>query len=129
MSSSDRAGDVAPRTEHGPLVRVAAAHHQADAEMLQGLLEQQGIPTVLRRSAGFDVPDFLAAGPRDVLVREGDVVVARELLGMPEPLPVVESGASPSAGHAHAARLLLAVAGGGLAAAALAWALLGLGSP
>ena len=126
MSSSDPAGNVVPRVAHGPLVRVAGARHQAEAEMLQGLLEQQGVPTVLRRSAGFDVPDFLAAGSRDVLVREGDVVVARELLGTPEPLRAADSSPDP-AGHAHAVRLLLALAGGGLAAAALAWTLLGLG--
>ena len=83
---------------------------------------------MLRRSAGFDVPDFLAAGPRDVSCARATWSSPARLLGTPEPLPVVESGASPPAGHAHAARLLLAVAGGGLAAAALAWALLGLGS-
>ena len=35
---------------------------------------------MLRRSAGFDVPDFLAAGPRDVLVPEAAVSTAREML-------------------------------------------------
>jgi hypothetical protein len=34
----------------------------------------------LRRTAGFDVPDFLAAGPRDVLVPESAFVTAREVL-------------------------------------------------
>ena len=32
------------------------------------MLLEEGIPSLLRRSGGFDVPDFLAAGPRDVLV-------------------------------------------------------------
>jgi hypothetical protein len=31
-------------------------------------------------SAGFDVPDFLAAGPRDVLVRGSEELKAREAL-------------------------------------------------
>ena len=35
---------------------------------------------MLRRSAGFDVPDFLAAGPRDVLVPQSGVATAREVL-------------------------------------------------
>jgi hypothetical protein len=35
---------------------------------------------MLRRSAGFDVPDFLAAGPRDVLVPETAVATARQVL-------------------------------------------------
>ena len=35
---------------------------------------------MLRRTAGFDVPDFLAAGPRDVLVPESGAETAREVL-------------------------------------------------
>ena len=62
----------------GPLVRVAAARHQSEAELLQGMLLEEGIPSLVRRSGGFDVPDFLAAGPRDVLVpQSGDVGRAR----------------------------------------------------
>ena len=38
------------------------------------------VPSVLRRTAGFDVPDFLAAGPRDVLVPQSGVTTAREVL-------------------------------------------------
>ena len=39
-----------------------------------------GIPSMLRRTRGFDVPDFLAAGPRDVLVPESGYEAARDLL-------------------------------------------------
>jgi hypothetical protein len=35
---------------------------------------------VLRRSRGFDVPDFLAAGRRDVLVRASQLQLARAVL-------------------------------------------------
>jgi hypothetical protein len=35
---------------------------------VQGLLRAEGIPSMLRRTRGFDVPDMLAAGPRDVMV-------------------------------------------------------------
>lgn len=35
---------------------------------------------MLRRTAGFDVPDFLAAGPRDVMVAQSGVQTAREVL-------------------------------------------------
>jgi hypothetical protein len=35
---------------------------------------------MLRRSAGFDVPDFLAAGPRDILVAQSGVDTARQVL-------------------------------------------------
>jgi hypothetical protein len=72
----------------GEPVRVATAQNQPEAELLQGLLLEAGIPSLVRRSGGFDVPDFLAAGPRDVLVPRGGEAAARELLGTrPPPLP------------------------------------------
>ena len=64
----------------GELVRVAVASNQAEAEFIQALLEEERIPSVLRRTAGFDVPDFLAAGPRDVLVWSSEELRAREAL-------------------------------------------------
>ena len=39
---------------------------------------------MLRRSRGFDVPDFLAAGPRDVLVPASGAQAAREALAWDE---------------------------------------------
>lgn len=64
----------------GKLVKIAFAQQQAEGEMIQGLLTEHGIPSMLRRAAGFDVPDFLAAGPREVLVAEEMVERAREVL-------------------------------------------------
>jgi membrane associated rhomboid family serine protease len=49
-------------------VRVAIARNQPEAEMIQGLLADAGIPSYVRRMAGFDVPDYLAGGPRDIMV-------------------------------------------------------------
>lgn len=68
----------------GKLVKVAYAQQQAEGEMIQGLLNEHGIPSMLRRAAGFDVPDFLAAGPREVLVASERAEEAREVLeGIP----------------------------------------------
>jgi hypothetical protein len=78
-----RARKVRPGYAEGPLVRVAAARHQAEAEMIQGLLLEEGIPSLARRSGGFDVPDFLASGPRDILVPSSGADAAREMLGDP----------------------------------------------
>ncbi len=64
----------------GRLVKVAFARNQAEAEMFQGLLSEAGIPSVLKRSGGFDNPDFLAAGPHDVLVNAEAAPRAREVL-------------------------------------------------
>jgi hypothetical protein len=52
----------------GKLVKVGFARNQSEAEMIQGLLRDAGIPSMLKRSGGFDNPDFLAAGPHDLLV-------------------------------------------------------------
>ncbi len=62
------------------LVKVASARNQAEAEFIQSLLREEGVPSMTRRSAGFDVPDFLAAGPRDVLVPGRAELRAREVL-------------------------------------------------
>jgi hypothetical protein len=78
--SHERARKIKPQFTEGPLVRVAWARNQAEAEFIQGLLLEEGVPSMLRRSAGFDVPDFLAAGPRDVLVPEVAAATAREVL-------------------------------------------------
>ncbi len=59
---------AAPRAPEVPWVRVAIARNQPEAEMIQGLLADAGIPAYVRRMAGFDVPDYLAGGPRDIMV-------------------------------------------------------------
>ncbi|MBS1879318.1 MAG: DUF2007 domain-containing protein [Actinobacteria bacterium] len=64
----------------GKLVKVAFARNQAEAEMLQGLLIESGVPSMLKRSGGFDNPDFLAAGPRDVWVNGQDEEEAKRIL-------------------------------------------------
>ena len=75
-----RARKIKPQLAEGQLVRVAGARNQAEAEFIQGMLLEEGVPSLLRRSAGFDVPDFLAAGPRDILVPQSCLATAREVL-------------------------------------------------
>ena len=75
-----RARKIKPQLAEGELVKVARASNLAEAEFIQGLLLEEGVPSLLRRSAGFDVPDFLAAGPRDVLVPASGADTAREAL-------------------------------------------------
>jgi hypothetical protein len=76
----ERARKVKPQLSEGELVKVAWARNQAEGEFIQGLLLEEGVPSLLKRSAGFDVPDFLAAGPRDVLVPQSGVATARQVL-------------------------------------------------
>jgi hypothetical protein len=61
-------------------VKVAAAPDETDALLMDGVLKEAGIPSLIQRAAGFDAPDFLAAGPRDVLVPGSLVEEARQVL-------------------------------------------------
>lgn len=79
-AAHERARKIDPRYTEGELVKVGWAGNQAEAELIQGLLLENGIPSMQRRSMGFDVPDFLAAGPRDILAPESGAELARELL-------------------------------------------------
>ena len=54
----------------GKLVKVAFAPNQMEAEMIQGLLPEHGIPSLVKRGPGFDVPEFMPVGPRQVFVAE-----------------------------------------------------------
>ncbi|CAN5569134.1 hypothetical protein BH24ACT24_BH24ACT24_06440 [soil metagenome] len=129
-----RARKIRPEYARGDLVRVAGGRNQAEAELIHGFLLEEGIPSLVRRAAGFDVPDFLAAGQRDVLVPESGAGAARELLSEAEvaagssdrsPEPKGD-GRRPSA--PHAARLVAAIFGGGLVTAGVAWLLARAGS-
>jgi len=115
-----RARKINPAFTEGELVRVAGGRNQAEAELIQGLLLEEGVPSVLRRTAGFDVPDFLAAGPRDVLVPQAGAETARDLLMQVDLAPT-------TGGHARPSPVLLAAAVvvGGATAALVAWLLQG----
>ncbi len=79
----EQARKIKPQYSEGRLVKVAYAQNQPEAELIQGLLLEEGIPSMTLRAPGFDVPDFLAAGPRDILVPESGVEAAREALTAP----------------------------------------------
>ena len=88
----ERARKVRPQYAEGALVRVAAARNQAEGELVQGMLLEEGVPSLMRRSGGFDVPDFLASGPRDILVPASGAAAAREILQTPEPAAAAAGG-------------------------------------
>ena len=97
-----RARKIKPQLAEGELVRVVGARNLTEAEFIQGMLLEEGVPSMLRRSAGFDVPDFLAAGPRDVLVAASGLDTAREVLLQAE---LIDS--APAGPVVRPARLLL----------------------
>ena len=59
---------------------MAAAPDESVAPLMEGVLKDAGIPSLIQRAPGFDVPDFLSAGPRDVLVPDSLVEEARQVL-------------------------------------------------
>jgi hypothetical protein len=75
-----RARKIKPQYAEGALVRVVGASNQTEAEFIQGMLLEEGVPSTLRRTMGFDVPDMLAAGPRDIMVPASGHAAAREVL-------------------------------------------------
>jgi len=118
----ERARKVRPQYARGELIRVAGARNQAEAELIQGILLDQGIPSLLRRTRGFDVPDFLSAGPRDVMVPESGYEEARDLLRDADLLTgEAPPGSRPGVGSP--ARLALWLGAALVAGAALLWVL------
>jgi predicted amidophosphoribosyltransferase len=79
----EMARKIKPQYTEGRLVKIARASNQPEAELLQGLLLEVGIPSLVRRSRGFDVAESLAAGPRDILVPESGAEAAQEALKAP----------------------------------------------
>jgi hypothetical protein len=123
----ERARKIKPQYTGGRQVRVASASNLAEAELIQGILLEEGIPSFQRRSRGFDVPDFLAAGPRDILVPEAGFEAAREALSQ---TPVGEQAAlqPEGTGTTRPLMLLAGIVGAMAVAFGLAWLLLQLGS-
>src|SRR3954468_5641802 len=122
--AQERARKIDPRFAQGETVRVAFTRNQAESDLVQNILLEEGIPSIARRTRGFDVPDFLAAGPRDVLVPQSGAEVARALLREADVAETVE----PAAPVTLQWKVVLAVLGGGLLAALVAWLLTGSGS-
>ena len=108
-----RARKINPVYTQGDLVRVAGGRNQAEAELIQGLLLEEGVPSMLRRTAGFDVPDYL--------VPEAGAEAAHELLLQADLAPRTAAGA----GRPNPLVLAVTIALGGAAAALVAWLLQG----
>jgi hypothetical protein len=118
----ERARKVKPQYVGGELVKVAFAKNLAEAQLIQGILLEEGIPSVERRTRGFDVPDFLAGGPRDILVPEAGTEAARELLQALDPSEA-PAPVAPQSDSERAIRLLVGMLAVLAVGAAVVWAL------
>jgi hypothetical protein len=117
-AAHERARKIKPQYSEGDLVRVVGARNQAEAELIQGLLLEEGVPSMLRRSRGFDVPDMLAAGPRDVMVPASGAGPAREVLLQAE---LLSENAQPVRAVERPARMLAVLCAVVALVAVIAW--------
>ena len=120
-SAHERWRKVRPELTRGELVKVALARNQAEAELIQNLLLEEGIPSMLRRTRGFDVPDMLAAGPRDVMVAESGLEDARDVLRQAD--IETSEGVEPRPLGSRAVRILVGILAFGALGVLLAVAL------
>jgi Putative prokaryotic signal transducing protein len=69
----------------GDPVVVTVVSGEPEAEVVCGLLRSEGIECAYRDTAAIDssLEDFMAAGAREILVRESDLEAAKELLAAP----------------------------------------------
>ena len=61
-------------------MKVAAAPDESSAVLMEGLLKDADIPLLIQRAPGLDAPDFLSAGPRDLLVPASLLGEAKQVL-------------------------------------------------
>jgi Putative prokaryotic signal transducing protein len=66
--------------EEGVVLTVVSG--EPEAQIVCGLLETNGIECAYRDTEAIDdaYEDFIASGPREILVREPDLAAARELI-------------------------------------------------
>ena len=79
---AERARKVKRQYSEGSLVTVAVSRNEAEAELIQNLLLEEGVPSTLRRPSGLDLPAM--AGPRSVLVPASGADTAKEILRFDE---------------------------------------------
>jgi len=68
--------------EAGDTVVLTVVSGESEADVVCGLLRSAGIECGYRDTDAIDssLEDFIAAGPREILVREADLEAAKELL-------------------------------------------------
>ena len=80
LQTSERqrwARKIKPQYAEGELVKVARAENQIQAEFIEGMLLEEGIPCVLSALIGGYAP---VVGARDILVPQSGAEAAREAL-------------------------------------------------
>jgi hypothetical protein len=61
-------------------VKVAYAANQAEAELIQGILREKGIPSITKKPNGTFLTDLFGIGPRQILVPASAAEESEKLL-------------------------------------------------
>ena len=80
-----RTSEAAPVGSEPQWTALTYAPNQPVAEMICNMLQESGLAAYHRRAQGFDVPDFMASGPRIVMVHRTTLENARAVI---EPLDI-----------------------------------------
>ena len=122
VDAEQPAGDLArharkikPQYARGPLKQVAIAQHQAEAEFIQLLLLEEGVPSLIKRSH-WDIPELLSAGPRSVQVPESGFAMALDVLQTSEIDATVEAERARAAAPSPLALLVGVLVAAGVVA-------------
>src|SRR4051812_22122886 len=94
----ERARKIRPELTRGPLVRVAGGRNQAEAELVQNILLEEGVPSRVPRARGLGGPRLPRARPPRLLVPAPGGGVARR------PPPARGVPAAPEGGSRRAPR-------------------------
>jgi hypothetical protein len=89
---------VRPEYTQGDLMTVTTVRHSAEGEMLRGMLLEEGIPSMVRPTRGFVIPQALGAGPHEVVVSASGYEAAYQLVHgeLPQPQhPASRTGPEP----------------------------------
>ena len=113
-----QARKIKPQYARGELRQVVTARQLPEAQLIQMLLLDEGIPSVLRRTT-WDVPEMMPAGPRAVLVPESGYSRALATLNKSEQEVIVEQQMAREAMPSPVAVLFTIFAGLGVVALVL----------
>lgn len=68
------------KDRHPEPVEVAFAANQTEADMIQGILKEEGIPSMTKKPNGSFLTDLFAIGPRHVVVPASAEEKAKQIL-------------------------------------------------
>ena len=108
---------IKPQLAEGELTKVASGRNQAEAELIQGLLLEEGVPSMLKRSAGLRRPRHA----RGRAARRDGSALGRRGRARGADAGGAAAGGSPGSGVDSPARILVGLLSAIVLVALIAW--------